>query len=278
MNRIDAGSGTHRLTHRFTREAGFARWTLSLITQGSAKSSTSAGSHIIYAPSILLIEPFTPYTVIFGNVGKSWKEWWIIFDDAARWHPWLNWPCASDAHTRFRTLSLKQSEHRQSLTEAMRDAYTYSTQPTLTPMLRESLLANALERVLLLADHINPQKPLAVMDSRVLAAIDILASPDTRQMSMDQLAEQLQISASHLAHLFTQQTGQSVMQFYEQQKHRRAAELLLSTNHSIANVARTVGYENAFHFSTRFRKWAGVSPRQFRAGKTKATPSRSGKN
>lgn len=268
MDGIYSGSDTHMLTHRFTRESGFMRWTLALTYVGSVKTSTAMGSVVMGSPSLMLIEPNTPYTVNFGATGKAWQEYWIIFDDAIRWHRWLNWPWLIGEHSGVRGLPLRDTAHRQAISQAMREAHAFNNQATLSPSGRKELLANTLERVLLLADQINPNQQRAMMDDRVRQAMEILASPDNQNINMDDLAARVHVSASHLTHLFSQQVGQSPMQFHEQQRHRRAAELLLATNLRIGQIATAVGYENAFHFSTRFAKWAGVSPRAFREGKT----------
>lgn len=271
MSTIYTGQGTFKTSHRFTREAGFARWTIALTIAGSIKISTHAGSHVMFAPTLSLIEPNTRYTASFGGKGNTWRESWIIFEDNPRWRQWLKWPAVIEQHQGVRALSLKNSEHQKPVIAALHDACTYNSQATLTPASRASLLANALERLLLLADHINPARQAAMMDERVRQAVEILASPDTLHITMDALADRLNVSASHLTHLFSQQVGQPPMQFHQQQRHRRAAELLLATNQSIAQIAQAAGYDNAFHFSARFRKWAGVSPRHFRNGNTDHT-------
>ncbi len=49
-----------------------------------------------------------------------------------------------------------------------------------------------------------------------------------------------------------------------------ASRLLRLTSLGIAEVAAEVGYEDAFYFSNRFRRYAGKSPTKFRAQKKSA--------
>lgn len=44
-----------------------------------------------------------------------------------------------------------------------------------------------------------------------------------------------------------------------------AKRLLLTTNHSVSDVAGMVGYDNISYFSTVFRKYAGMSPIDWRS-------------
>lgn len=46
----------------------------------------------------------------------------------------------------------------------------------------------------------------------------------------------------------------------------RAAELLMSQDSNVGDVASEVGYSNVFHFSRLFKKRFGDSPRNFRKG------------
>jgi AraC-like DNA-binding protein len=54
------------------------------------------------------------------------------------------------------------------------------------------------------------------------------------------------------------------MLYIEATRIRRARDLLLRSDRRISDIAHEVGFENAFHFSTRFRKATGQSPREFR--------------
>ena len=52
--------------------------------------------------------------------------------------------------------------------------------------------------------------------------------------------------------------------YREHQRLSRACQLLSVTAHAVQSIAAAVGYANPFHFSTRFRRFAGMSPRAYR--------------
>ena len=56
--------------------------------------------------------------------------------------------------------------------------------------------------------------------------------------------------------------------FISREKMRVAASLLLSTNLPVSLVASKVGYPNFSYFSQAFRKETGLSPNEYRSGKT----------
>ena len=72
------------------------------------------------------------------------------------------------------------------------------------------------------------------------------------------------LSPSRLRHLFGEQMGVSPRQFQEDQRLRRARDLLALSRHTIGEIALEVGFSNPFYFTLRFKKQTGESPRAFR--------------
>ncbi|GAB3924465.1 hypothetical protein GCM10011575_03560 [Microlunatus endophyticus] len=95
-----------------------------------------------------------------------------------------------------------------------------------------------------------------------------LAEPWT----LDTLAEQVHLSRSQLVRSFDATVGTSPMAFLRQMRVERMARLLVSTDLSIAETARSVGWKNQFHASQCFHAAYGVSPTEYR--RQHATPPR----
>jgi transcriptional regulator GlxA family with amidase domain len=55
-------------------------------------------------------------------------------------------------------------------------------------------------------------------------------------------------------------------QYHVQMRLVRAKSLLRSTTIGIREIARSLGFESAFHFTNSFRARTGVSPSQWRKG------------
>jgi AraC family transcriptional regulator of arabinose operon len=87
-----------------------------------------------------------------------------------------------------------------------------------------------------------------------------LAEPIT----VAELARHADLSPSRFAHLFAEQVGVSAMRYLERQRMRLAEQLLDLTPRTVAEIARTVGYDDPLYFSSRFRAHAGMPPSRYR--------------
>jgi AraC family transcriptional regulator of arabinose operon len=123
---------------------------------------------------------------------------------------------------------------------------------------------NALEEVLLWCDAVNPRQASSQLDPRVRQAMDFLGAHATEPFSEERLAQAAGLSPSRLRHLFRAQTGSSPRRFQEEQRLRRARDLLALSRQTIGEIALELGFANPFYFTLRFKKQTGESPRAFR--------------
>lgn len=82
---------------------------------------------------------------------------------------------------------------------------------------------------------------------------------------MAQLSRQFNVSPYHLVRLFRKEMGQSPIDYLIDERIRTAQHLLLDRDKSVADVARSVSYEDAAYFSRLFKQRTALSPLQFRA-------------
>jgi AraC-like DNA-binding protein len=81
------------------------------------------------------------------------------------------------------------------------------------------------------------------------------------------LADRAGTSGEHLRRLCRTALGRSPMRHVASLRMRRAAALLASEAFTIEAIAAQIGYENAFAFSTAFKRHMGLSPSQYRLQK-----------
>lgn len=100
--------------------------------------------------------------------------------------------------------------------------------------------------------------------STVAAMQRYLADNLDRRISVRDVAAAVHLSTRHAERLFAQETGAPLMATLRRLRLERAAHLLLETEASIGQVARTCGYPEARPFITAFRRRYGQPPGAFR--------------
>ena len=101
-----------------------------------------------------------------------------------------------------------------------------------------------------------------VEDCRLRKVLQMIAT-DSPQKIQD-LAQECNLSESHLQHLFKESTGLRLGRMLADQRMQRAASLLGQTSLSIKEIAGTVGYEHTSSFTRAFERHFRESPRCFR--------------
>jgi AraC family transcriptional regulator len=170
------------------------------------------------------------------------------------------------------------------------DAQHLQPQVLLTPelMVHRSLLVHALlqgvsetleaeEEALLLLWAVLRQASRRVMDAdtrrhgdparrarSVERVKEAIASRPAHPWTLAELARLACVSDSHLAHLFRRQVGISVYGFVLRERLALALEAVVHTEQPLTEVALDTGFASHSHFSARFRRCFGVSPRWLR--------------
>jgi two-component system, response regulator YesN len=85
------------------------------------------------------------------------------------------------------------------------------------------------------------------------------------ELSLNKLAAQANLSASHFSAVFSQETGQTFKEYLTAIRINKAKELLRMTMLRSAEIAYQVGYNDPHYFSSAFKKNTGLSPIQFRS-------------
>lgn len=84
-----------------------------------------------------------------------------------------------------------------------------------------------------------------------------------------ELAKQFNVSDTYLKVAFKGVYGVPIFSYMRLQKMQMAAQLLIHTNRTIADIAAEFGYSNSGKFSTAFRELMGDTPSEYRRAHTK---------
>ena len=83
------------------------------------------------------------------------------------------------------------------------------------------------------------------------------------ELSLRELASQLNLSPFHFARLFKKSLNLSPHRYVLQNRIERAKKLVTSSHFSLSNIALQTGFYDQTHFSKSFKKYVGVSPKAF---------------
>ncbi len=102
---------------------------------------------------------------------------------------------------------------------------------------------------------------------RLLELLEFMKSNIEQKLTLDIMAEKCGCSVPHLIRLFKDNFNLSPYKMLSRMRMREAAHLLVNKLLSVKEVACHVGYQNQLNFSTEFKKYYQLSPKQYRKSK-----------
>ncbi|HMQ34112.1 MAG TPA: response regulator [Chloroflexaceae bacterium] len=99
----------------------------------------------------------------------------------------------------------------------------------------------------------------------ILQALDYIRQHhQSPEISLNAVAEAVNLSPSHLAHLLRERAGMSYKQQLTALRMDAARRLLRTTNLTVNAVGEAVGYQNATNFYRLFQRETGMTPAEYR--------------
>jgi len=83
-------------------------------------------------------------------------------------------------------------------------------------------------------------------------------------ISLHTVAEEVGFSPNHFSAIFSQEIGETFIEYLTKTRLNAAKSMLLNTRKKLSDIAFDIGYREANYFSYIFKKYVGVSPREFR--------------
>jgi AraC-like DNA-binding protein len=102
----------------------------------------------------------------------------------------------------------------------------------------------------------------AVQERRLRKILQTIEAEPPRNIF--DLAQEFNLSPSHLQHVFKQQTGTCLGHVLTEQRLQRAAQLLVDSNLSVKEIAHLSGYEHTSSFIRAFERRFLQAPRRYR--------------
>ncbi|RKQ34329.1 AraC family transcriptional regulator [Oceanobacillus halophilus] len=85
------------------------------------------------------------------------------------------------------------------------------------------------------------------------------------KITLDDIADQINLSKSYLVHLFKEQTGYTIMDYLMQYRFTQSLHLLKTyPDWTFKELCQACGFKSEAHFSRFFKERVGVTPREYR--------------
>jgi len=104
--------------------------------------------------------------------------------------------------------------------------------------------------------------------ARLLRVIQYIDGNLHRALPLAELSSVVHMSPFHFARLFKERTTVSPHRFLIRRRIDHAMTLLTADGRPVDEVARTVGFRSASHFTTTFRRVVGVTPSEYRRARS----------
>lgn len=255
MARLAAGEFDVGPGYATYRSRGTTDWLLMHTLGGEGRLGTDGPDVRALPGTTTLVRPATRHDYGVEPVLRHWHFLYVHFHPRPDWQPLLLWPEAADGIGQLRP----EPAVGRRITAALRDCVRHDSG---THRNRELLAMNALETALL---HCDTQHPVAPpIDDRLQAALELINTQLGGDLGVARLAAAASLSVSRFAHLFRSQLGVGPQQFVERRRLESAARLLDLDARPVGAIAAEVGFSDPLYFSTRFRRWYGLSPRAYR--------------
>lgn len=85
-----------------------------------------------------------------------------------------------------------------------------------------------------------------------------------RWWTVAEMADFCNLSDDQFRRVFQKRTGMLPKLYIDRLKIQKATELLMSNRFKVTEIAERLGYVDQYHFSRRFKKLTGLSPRRYR--------------
>lgn len=120
----------------------------------------------------------------------------------------------------------------------------------------------------LFCDFLKPKKKLALQKQdevhNIRIVLDYIHENYQKTLSIDELANLLHFSEPYFMRFFKKHTGTTCVDYINDYRISKAAELLSKTDMSIMEVALQVGMHNISYFNRLFKKKLHMTPKEYR--------------
>lgn len=172
---------------------------------------------------------------------------------------------AVDVLSRFDLPLRIGAEHRHRVDGFVTKALTHLGDDSLLgPVQLNRAAFDALELALSIASPRSDASCFSSDFDHLTPVFDLIDKNLSSELSVGDLARRAGLSISRFHQVFKRKLGCSPMSYLKAARVDKACVLLLSTSHTLAEIAESVGFKNPFHFCREFKRLKGEPPSIYR--------------
>jgi AraC-like DNA-binding protein len=103
-----------------------------------------------------------------------------------------------------------------------------------------------------------------IISKPIVLCTDYIYSHINERITINDLAEFVELSPSYLSRLFKQNLGVSVSDYIREKKIEKAENLLKYSDKSLIDIANYLAFSSQSHFIKTFEKYEGLTPKKYR--------------
>jgi len=242
------------------RPEGTNDWLLILTLKGSGTYRFAGGDYQTQPGDLVLIPEGAPHDYETTAETGYWTNTWVHFKPRLDQRGFLDWPEIGPGVLVLELSRGRRKRAEKLLGEVVREVHA------LKPKSQQRAM-NALERLLLDCDEINPRRDGREQDWRIRRAVEYIHDNFASSPSLAFLAKKVGLSRTRFTELFHRQVGEPPRRYVEKLRAMHARQLWEYGQLTLGEIAERLNYSSPYYLSLRFKQEFGASPRGLRKRK-----------
>ncbi len=252
---VGVGIDFHQEMDPHDRPKGYPYYQWIQCEEGEGQLYLGEKEHLVGPNQAMFLYPDVPHR--YFPVTSPWKVHWFTFGGA-------------EMPTVLQTIGLGMSGvysivHGEQLVGKMRIALHHLLSNSALKGVECSSMVYDFLIALMKYVHLSNSEAVVTKYSRLEPVFRFIEGHFAETITIDDLAEIVDVSPQHLCHLFKETMGHRPFEYVNSFRIARSKDFMVTEpDLSLSEIARKSGYESLSYFSSVFRKLEGISPGEYR--------------
>lgn len=248
------GIGFNDWQFDIVRKEGYPHHQIIYCTRGEGRLVFDGKEYVI-SPNMCFLLPAN-YPHEYYTIGDLWETHWIAFNgtsaDAILEKLELTKPCVYILRDLYSLENIFQKIYSTLKSDKLFGTFTSSGYTYDFLLEFHRLVYNKIE------------SESTTNKSILMSVIDYIEEHYTEDIELSQLCALVDKTPQYLCKIFKRQLGFRPVEYITKKRIQHAKHLLVSTNQSVGEISKAVGYDDMSYFGVMFRRCEGVSPSEYR--------------